>query len=440
MNDPTFLMLVSLILAASVFLLTLINTTGALVLLVVAMLLSPELPLANLPGRSVVVRFDDLLIVVIFFTWIAKLAINKQLSVLRPTPLLVPLMAYIVSSIISTALGILTGGVGRPIAGFFYTMKYIEFFVLYFMVSNAINSKRQYDVFIRAILFTAFCVAIYGYFQLSITGHRVSAPFEGKAEPNTLAGYLIMMMCLCIGLAVHTMRNVSRLIYLGLVGFMLVPFTFTYSRGGYIGLIVMFIAMCLLSRRYRTPLIGSFILMAISLPFLVPDSVIARVASTFDPSSTVQVAGVKLSASPAGRIVIWQYVIEEWMKSPIFGYGVTGIGFVDSQYATILGEQGIFGLITFLWVRWRAAVVTWRTYQSTEDTLFQGLCLGFLVALICLMVLSFTGNIFIIVRIVEPFWFLMAMVTAIPNIEKPDPASEPEEKKTLSSALPQPIR
>ncbi len=439
MSDPTFLFFVSLILAASVFLLTLINTTGALVLLAISMLLSPELSLASMPGRSVVVRFDDLLIIVIFFTWLAKMAINKQLSVLRPTPLLIPMLVYIVSSVISTSLGVMTGGVGKPIAGLFYTLKYIEFLVLYFMVSNAITSKKQCEIFIKAILFTAFCVALYGFFQLSLSGHRVTAPFEGKAEPNTLAGYLIMMMCMCMGMGIHTLKKPSRLIYFGLTLFMLIPFTYTYSRGGYIGLICMFVCLCLMSKKYRLPLISFFILICIALPFIVPESVIARIASTFDPTSTVQVAGVKLSGSPAGRIVIWKYVIEEWMKSPIFGFGVTGIGFVDSQYATLLGEQGIFGLITFLWVRWRAGKVTWSTYQGTDDALYQGLCLGFMCTLICMMVLSFTGNIFIIVRIVEPFWFLMAMVTAIPHLEKEEQA-DTDDTPTLSRMLPQPIR
>ena len=37
---------------------------------------------------------------------------------------------------------------------------------------------------------------------------------------------------------------------------------------------------------------------------------------------------------------------------PLFGYGVTGFGFMDAQYARTLVESGVVGLAAFLWLLW----------------------------------------------------------------------------------------
>ena len=123
MWDPTLTFLAASVIAASVFLITLISTDAAIVLLIYSMLLSPEISMGGGAGRAIVVRLDDLLLIVIFFTWLAKLAINKQLGLLRHTPLNVPLFAFIVSCILSTGWGALAGHLYKPVAGLFYVIK-----------------------------------------------------------------------------------------------------------------------------------------------------------------------------------------------------------------------------------------------------------------------------------------------------------------------------
>ena len=44
------------------------NPKHGLILLIYAMLLSPEIVLARLPGREVAIRFDDYLLVILFIT------------------------------------------------------------------------------------------------------------------------------------------------------------------------------------------------------------------------------------------------------------------------------------------------------------------------------------------------------------------------------------
>ena len=56
-------------------------------------------------------------------------------------------------------------------------------------------------------------------------------------------------------------------------------------------------------------------------------------------------------------------------------------------------------------------------YRNTSDPLFSGLSLGYLAGFLAMLVHAIGANTFIIVRIMEPFWFLTAIIIMIPTIE-----------------------
>jgi O-antigen ligase len=108
---------------------------------------------------------------------------------------------------------------------------------------------------------------------------------------------------------------------------------------------------------------------------------------------------------------------KDFAKHPILGYGVTGYGFIDAQYPRVVAETGLIGMAAFLILLisiYRYAV---KTYRNTKDTFYKGLSLGYLAGFDGLLVHGLSANTFIIVRIMEPFWFLTAMVIMIPKIE-----------------------
>jgi hypothetical protein len=59
-----------------------------------------------------------------------------------------------------------------------------------------------------------------------------------------------------------------------------------------------------------------------------------------------------------------------------------------------------------------------HTYRDSTDPLFSGLSLGYLAGFVAMLAHGIGANSFIIVRIMEPFWFLTAMIIMIPKIEK----------------------
>jgi len=411
-----------LTLAASViFLVALIRTDFALVILILSMLLSPEFKSGAVSGRAVVIRIDDILLLVVFLGWLAKMAIHKELGLLKTTILNRPILIYLGIGIIATFLGAMQGSVEIK-RGAFYLMKYIEYFLLFFMVANNLKSLKQAKFFVSFILLTAFLSCAYAWSQIP-SGERLSAPFEqGEGgEPNTFAGYLILMMGLILGLVIHAESVKKRFLLLGLFGFVFVPFLLTLSRGGWLGFFPMFMTFIFLGKKFKPFLVMAFVCAVLLLPRFLPSSVQSRFADTFSPEKTYEVFGKRLafSESTAARIDSWQLGLQKWMRKPILGYGIPSATLVDNQYTLVLTETGLLGFLAFMWIIIKIFRQGISTYFSTgEDSFSQGLSLGFVAGLAGILIQSFSSANFIIVRIMEPFWFLTAIIVMLPELKQ----------------------
>jgi O-antigen ligase len=109
--------------------------------------------------------------------------------------------------------------------------------------------------------------------------------------------------------------------------------------------------------------------------------------------------------------------MEDWPKKPVFGYGVTGYEFLDSQYPRVLIETGILGLITFLYLLYSIFKLTIDHMKKIKTPYFKGLTLGFLAGFVGLIFHAIGANTFIIVRIMEPFWFFAGIIAVLPELE-----------------------
>ena len=415
--------------ALAVFLIVFVRIEFGLYLVIFSMLLSPQLGSggAVAEGRRIVIRSEDLLLLVVAFSWLAKTAVNKELGLTLKTPLNRPILAYVAATAIATLIGYMTGTVAGY-GGVFYVLKYIEYFIVYYMVVNNLFDRRQAWRLVTAAFLTAVIVSLIGLTQIP-SGQRVSAPFEGKAgEPNTFGGYLLLLIAVAGGIALETTRLRTRAIYLGLAGMMSIPFMFTLSRTSYVGAIPAVATMAVLSSRRRL-MIGGLIAALVASPAvmtLFPDSVMKRVHYTFEPERgqpTVRVGAVGLDPSTSARLISVKQAFEGFTHRPIFGYGVTGFAFMDQQFARTLVETGIVGLATFLALVWavlKAGVTSYRALTVPEE---RGLALGFVAGTVGLLGHALGANTFIIVRIMEPFWFFAAIVVALPGLAQAETAA-----------------
>jgi O-antigen ligase len=421
-----FAVTVSVILALICF----INPEIGLYILIFAMLLGPQFGVGGVGGegvrsRGLTLRFDDFLLVIIGFSWFLSTAINKERGLFLKTPLNRYVAFYFVVCLVSTLVGYLMGRV-KGLSGIFFVLKYFEYFIVYFMAVNYLKEKKQMERLVFAMLFVCFIVCLIAMYQIP-SGVRVSAPFEGpEGEPNTLGGYLVLMLSVVLGLLFHNYGSNKQKLFFGILIFcILITLAATLSRSSWLALGPMLLTLVVFSRRKFFVILALMILLIISL-ILAPTAVTNRALYTFtqrEEAGQLKVGGVRIDTSTSARLISWQQVLtRDFQKHPVLGYGVTGYHFVDAQYPRVLAETGLLGLFLFfalILAIYRNARNTRRIY--TEDTFYLGITTGYLAGLFAMLTHAIGANTFIIVRIMEPFWFLTAILIMIPNVSTAQP-------------------
>lgn len=416
--------------AVTVFILVFVKPEMGLYLVLVSMLLSPEITfgtqeLAEM-RQGVVFRIEDVLLVILALSWAARMAVDKDMGVVVKTPLNRPIIAYVLVTLAATLLGYLTGSV-RTAAGFFYVLKYVEYFIVFYMTANFLRDRDQAWRLILVAFLTAVTVSLIGIAQIP-SGQRVSAPFEGQSgEPNTFGGYLLLMMAIAAGLALESRDLRKRVLSAALLVPMTIAFAFTLSRASYLGLLPVAAVLTMLSTRRRitgTVFVFLLVLTPLFIPALrgvLPTAIVRRVTETFEPQAGqpyVRLGRVGFDPSTSERLLSMRTALRGWQERPILGYGVTGFSFMDAQYARTLAETGTVGLAVLLWLLATVVRSGLGAFWSLRDADDRGIALGFLAGTAGLLVHAVGSNTFIIIRIMEPYWFFAAVVMMLPTLER----------------------
>ncbi len=419
---------IMVVLGMGIFLFAFLNTDFALIILILSMLLSPEFNVGSAGGqgqmshRGVVVRIDDLMLGLIMFSWLIKTAVNKDLGIFRHSPLNRPIFLYIGASLFSTILGVFFGDV-KPLIGILYNVKYFQYYLIYFMVISHVTDMETLRRYVKLIIVTAIIVSLYAMSQIP-SGVRVSAPFEGEGgEANTLGGYLVLIMAVVMGMMTGQKRAKRLFQMAAAVFIMLIPFAYTLSRSSWMSLFPAIVGLIYYSEKRKT-IIALCMVAMLFLPIIMPESVWNRVEYTFSPENqirddVVKVGDTSLDPSTSERIQSWSTTLAQWSERPFFGWGVTGVGFKDAQYFRVLAETGAIGFLFFFGLlisihrtaKRSLDMVTYKKYP-----LYHGMIMGFIAGYWGLLLHAVGANTFIIVRVMEPFWFLLALVVALPEL------------------------
>jgi O-antigen ligase len=415
--------LFQVLIALIIFVVTFLKIEWGLYILIFSMLLSPEFIVGQTAGaaaigRGVTLRLEDFLLVVIGFSWFTRNAVYKELGLFLKTPLNKPIFFYLLACILSTGLGIMAGRVSAG-TGFFFVVKYFEYVIVFFMLVNYVENLKQMNRFLLCLLITCFVVSIIGMLQIP-GGGRVSAPFEGEVgEPNTFGGYLVFMGAIAAGLFSKAESLRAKQLLAVLILAIIPPLLFTQSRSSYLAAIPVGLALGLMAEK-RVVVVGVILISLALSPIFLPAAVKSRIMFTFtQPKEPGQVAVGKLrfDTSTSARLTSWKEALQDWTKHPVFGYGVTGYKFIDAQFPRVLAETGIIGLAAFIYLLFSIFKLTISNLKELKTPYLKGLAIGFLAGYIGLLFHAIGANTFIIVRIMEPFWFFAGIVTVLPTLE-----------------------
>jgi O-antigen ligase len=411
------------ILALTIFTISFINIEWGLYILIFSMLLSPEIMVSETGraslSRGVTLRLEDFLLAVIGLSWFARNAVKKELGLFLKTPLNKAILFYVLACVLSTGFGVVAGRV--PIkTGSLYVLKYIEYFIVFFMIVNHVRSTDQVKRFVFCLFLTCFIASVIGIFQIP-GGGRVSAPFEGEiGEPNTFGGYLLFIGVVAAGLITKIDESRTKQILAILILCIIPPFLFTQSRTSYLAVIPALLVLGYMSDR-RMIILGVLLLSLMVSPFFLPKAVTDRVMFTFtqpEEKGQIKIGEIRLDTSTSARLKSWKEAIQDYPKHPLIGYGVTGYEFIDAQFVRVLIETGLLGFMAFLYLLYSIFKVTLNNLKVLQSSYFQGIGVGFLAGFVGLIVHSLGANTFIIVRIMEPFWFFAGLIVIMPAMER----------------------
>lgn len=403
-------------------LVTFFHSRAAIYLIIFSMLLSPEMGTgADAGGRAVTVRLEDIVLLVVGLAWLARTAYRKELGLLRNSPLNWPIAAYAGVTLIATLLSGMRSET-EWLRAMLFLGKYLEYFVLYFLVLTNVRSRADVKSYLGAALLTCAIVSLVGTAQIP-EGARVSAPFEGdNGEPNTFGGYLVLMLSIVSGFFLTATSFRERLAWVAFGFLIVVPLLYTLSRSSWIAALAMIAGLAFFGP-HKSHFVAAVTLVLALFPILAPRQVLERIDYTLNQPEArgqITVGRFRLDTSSSARIESWRTGLTGWSERPLTGHGVAGYYFMDAQYIRILTEAGILGMAAFAWLAWAIWRVAANRLRNARDRFSRGLALGYLAGYIAMLVHGIGANTFIIVRIMEPFCLLTALIVALPETEEPE--------------------
>jgi putative inorganic carbon (HCO3(-)) transporter len=406
--------------------------------------------------RGLHFNFHEIIIAMVLAAWIIQVLL-KQADWRAKSPLVIPIILYVLTSILAGFVGMIHGG-----DVFILTYRFLRtviFIYIFFLVINTIKTRQQYQVLVIIILITATLVAGFGVMQSDyVMGQAWSENFasswldkigypeevnyvagelgEVKAyrvnstflHPNVLGGYLVFALPFLVSMMFLTWRTRRYWLWLLLLIAMAVNgacLFLTGSRAAWIaaGCIALFYGVLGILDKRTTLVLVMAVLMILLVVFL------------FAPPDFVKKRMTSLHAQEAAQVRIYTYsmAVDLFMEHPVFGLGIGMEGevivqnnireqwvAVENAFLTYLVSHGLIGLIAFLlifFVFW--AMLFYARSRSRGDPFIyfnsEALILGILGIFIANM---FGAWLLFAIPMVTLFWFFLGMGGSLFNIFK----------------------
>jgi hypothetical protein len=275
-------------------------------------------------------------------------------------------------------------------------------YMLSIAVANAVRPSRFLPVFffsaVNLPLVVIAYVAVSGV-SLSVLASAHSRGFLSVLgiHANELGFMFNMAFALSVFCFFAVTRPLVKLVLLGLCGILILAIGLTFSRGAYLGLIVVLAYFLFTQRKFRMMML--VVVMVIAGAFLVPKEVKERASTGV---STGKVADIG-----AGRVeLIWQPLLPEILTSPVIGHGLSSVlwseaarhqtmlpvGHPHSAYLGLLLDFGLVGVLIFgLFYRHM-----WRLFQflvkEYPDPVWQAFFKGATACILLVLVQGMTDD------------------------------------------------
>lgn len=398
------------------------------VLLAAAIALSPSFSAGEIEGGRVIeIRVEDFLIVILGLIWIANFLISGRKKVEKP-PLFLPILAWLGIGFFSVLTNWIFGNI-RIFHGFFFFLKEIEFFLLYFYLFYHIRSFSSAKFIVKVWIFLGLINVGWIVYQmisgLKLTYYYGPTPLIEPKGPLPAGSFFLLIFIFLLNVLLYYYFNLDiskfkkGILAIAAVSPVIGVFT-SGSRASFLGLILAliltFFFYSLKKGFLKSFLIAIFVLLFISSIFIFSQELVVK--------RFLDIEGIFWNLNPenpVSRTSIWISRLSEASKRPLFfffGLGKSVFGESHSQYVRNFVETGIIGSLVFLILMFAIIKKSWRGFSREKNPFLDGLSFGLLVATLTLLFISISAEAFIVVKISEVYWFFVALTMAILSLNK----------------------
>lgn len=424
-----------IIVAAVTALVIILNPFWGVILFAIAMSSSPRLQIGQLEVRSIELRVDDLLFVLILVGWAGNTLMHsraRQMQRILPRHILVPIWLFWSIGVVSSCVGAIAGYVD-PLAATFYILKLLQYVLLFIAIFHLVDSRRKFVLILGVLVAVGVFVNLWAWLQMATSLYftnyvaipdllNTQAYFSGRATlpfdrgPNMLGNYFVIYIPILVCIGIHFR---DRLTYRVTISALLVlsafSLVFSGSRSGFLGVGAALLVLATTARPYHGSLVRRVLALCIvfyvvfQILIFIPTSrelwFVVRLKEMFS-SDIFQASSVTTRTN-----VMWQQEsLPYFWKNPLLGVGLSFRRVFDSNYVRILVEMGVLGFTVYMWQQYALWRHVHKIYASTQDPLLRLVAAAGGAALIGLLFSGTAAEVFAVVRTAEPFWFLMAVI------------------------------
>ena len=260
----------------------------------------------------------------------------------------------------------------------------------YLIVGQTVQTPAQVKQVVQALGASAVLVVLWGFFQFAfgvdVADVKWTDPeafpelrkriFSTLENPNVLAGYLDVFICLALGLLAKAPKRSQKIILIGAIVLLAACLAMTYSRGAFLTIALVFVVYGVL-KDWRVIIL--FVLVTGIIAY-GDANFIDRIFSTFNG----------FDSSEGVRVGIWVSTIAMISDHPFAGIGWGAYKFVYPQYnyyvadpnitiyhahniyLNCAAEIGIVGALAFFWYFFGTMIMSFtKSGRNAEDWLVE---------------------------------------------------------------------
>jgi len=348
------------------------------------------------PAHFIPIVLTAAVLLAMFYTILSSIIHSSRLDAgIKASSITYLFMAIITSVFTTVNLAISAGAL---------MFKTMEYFLLFIVIADVINTREKVARSALAFIFPASIVGLDGLYQY-YSGHdlfrhfplfekiKVTATFKFS---NSAGTFFATVLPLPLSLfMMNALRGKKKALLAASIAVIFACLMLTQARAAWLGFACAFILLCVISGKKKYYVLLVLLLLVVALLAVAgPQPLKDQLGS---------IVNIGRDQSSQDRLLIWETGWRMFMDRPIFGHGLGTFmsvferyrpeGYREIVYAhncllQVAAETGIAGVLASLWIAAAMFISGLRNYFREKDVFTRAAYIGFIGGLLATLVNS----------------------------------------------------